>query len=84
MYGYYNDYNMGMPSESEMRYFERKYPRGTRIKLYEMINEPQMPYGLEGTVVCVDAIGQLVMEWDNGSCLSLDIRNDRFVKVNKE
>jgi len=47
------------------------YPKGTRIKLYKMLGEPQMPYSLEGTVEHVDDAGQIHVGWDNGSSLAL-------------
>ena len=47
------------------------YPKGTRIVLYKMVGEPQMPYGLEGTVHHIDDSGQIHVNWDNGSSLAL-------------
>jgi len=49
----------------------KAYTKGTRIRLYEMVGEPQMPYGLEGTVHHVDDAGQIHVNWDNGSSLAL-------------
>lgn len=45
------------------------YPAGTQIILEEMSGESQMPYGLKGTVDFVDDIGQIHMNWENGSSL---------------
>jgi len=47
------------------------YPKGTKIRLCEMVGEPQMPYGLEGTVHHIDDIGQIHVNWENGSSLAL-------------
>ena len=47
------------------------YPLGTRVCLHEMIGEPQMTYGLTGTVQCVDDRGSIHVKWDNGSTLAL-------------
>ena len=71
----------GIPSREEIQYFKKKYTPGTRIRLNEMSGEPQMSEGLEGTVLRVDDIGQIVMRWDNGSSLSLNVYEDRFVVI---
>lgn len=55
-----------------------KYPRGTRIILTEMHDEPDMPRGLCGTVQFVDDIGQIHMHWDNGRTLALIPEVDVF------
>lgn len=57
------------------------YPTGTKIVLKEMAGESQMPAGLKGTVAYVDDIGQIHMEWENGSSLALNIDEDRFEKA---
>lgn len=50
----------------------RKYPIGTRVKITELINvEPHLPSGSTGTVVGYDDQPALLMDWDNGSSLSL-------------
>lgn len=57
------------------------YPAGTQIILEEMSGESQMPYGLKGTVDFVDDIGQIHMNWENGSSLALNVEEDSFEKV---
>lgn len=57
------------------------YPAGTQIVLEEMSGESQMPYGLKGTVDFVDDIGQIHMNWENGSSLALNVEEDSFEKV---
>jgi len=49
----------------------KAYVKGTRVVLHNMVGEPQMPYGLEGTVDHVDDSGQIHVRWDNGSSLAL-------------
>lgn len=63
---------------------ERMYPAGTRIFLESMHSEPQMPYGLKGTVKCVDGIGQIRMQWQNGSSLALNVDLDKFHIITEE
>lgn len=51
---------------------KRKYPIGTRVKLKSLVNdEPHLPAGTMGTVVGYDDQPALLMNWDNGSSLSL-------------
>lgn len=57
------------------------YPAGTQIVLEEMSGESQMPYGLKGTVNFVDDMGQIHMNWENGSSLALNVEEDSFEKV---
>ena len=40
-----------------------------------------MESGLKGTVVYVDDIGQILVQWENGSSLSLIPGVDRFHKI---
>ena len=59
----------------------RRYPKGTRICLQEMSGEPQMPSGLCGVVNHVDDIGQIHVNWENGSSLALTAYIDRFTRM---
>lgn len=60
-------------------YARRSYPPGTRIRLIEMLNEPNpVPVGTCGIVLAVDDAGQLLMQWDNGRSLSLVPGVDNF------
>lgn len=68
-------------TDKELEYYRENYKRGTRIKLIEMAKEPQMPSGLLGTVTHVDSIGQIHMNWDNGSTLALVPGEDSFTTV---
>jgi len=68
-----NDLN----DDQKVRLLKLAYTKGTRIKLYKMVREPQMPYGLEGTVHHVDDAGQIHVNWDNGSSLALQ-EHDSF------
>ena len=58
-----------------------EYTPGTKIRLIHMAGEPQMKPGITGTVDCVDDIGQIHMNWENGSSLALDISVDKFEKI---
>ncbi len=63
----------------------RKYPKGTRIELIRMGEDPRpVPPGTRGTVVYVDDMGQIGMRWDNGQSLSLIPGEDSFRILTQE
>ena len=63
----------------------RKYPKGTRIELIRMGEDPRpVPPGTRGTVVYVDDMGQIGMRWDNGQTLSLIPGEDSFRILTQE
>lgn len=62
----------------EIERLRKKYPEGTRIRLFSMTGEPQMQEGLTGTVRFVDDIGSIHVDWDNGSTLALIPDEDDF------
>lgn len=53
------------------------YPEGTRVKLLQMEDPQAPPIGTLGTVLAVDAIGSLLIEWDTGSHLNVIYGEDR-------
>lgn len=55
-----------------------KYPTGTKIILQNMEGESKMPAGLKGTVNWVDDIGQIHVNWENGSFLAINPEVDSF------
>ena len=69
------------PTREQIEWLRRQYPAGTRIMLHSMDDVQAPPPGTMGTVVYVDDMGQLGVEWDNGSALSLIPGEDSFSKV---
>ena len=67
-------------SRQAQRYKE-SYPPGTRIMLISM-EDPwaPVPSGMRGTVEVVDDIGQIHVNWENGSTLALT-EEDSFEKM---
>ncbi len=66
-------------------YYKQKYPKGTRIELIQMGDDPRpVPPGMRGTVAYVDDMGQIGMHWDNGQSLSLIPGEDSFRVLNQE
>lgn len=56
-----------------------QYPPGTRVEVVSLCNEEEhLKPGMKGTVVGVDDQPALLVDWDNGSSLSLLIGQDSF------
>ena len=56
------------------------YPVGTRVQLKQMDDPQAPPVGALGTVVGVDSIGTILVQWDIGSTLGVtDV--DRVAKI---
>lgn len=69
---------MKMPTQEQVDYRKKRYI-GKRIRAIAMPLDPHpVPAGTEGTCYDIDGIGQLLMEWDNGSTLSLIPDIDSF------
>ena len=47
------------------------YPKGTRVRLLKMDDPRPIPIGTLGTVLGVDDIGSLMVQWDNGRRLNV-------------
>lgn len=50
---------------------KEQFPQGTRVILKHMDDVQAPPYGTLGTVMGVDAIGSIMVQWDTGSTLSV-------------
>ena len=58
-------------SKELLAHLRKRYPAGTRVQLLRM-NDPQAPpVGTKGTVLGIDDIGSIMVNWDNGSGLNL-------------
>ena len=74
-----------MYNRRKIESMKERYPKGTRICLDNMENDPHpIPPGTKGTVIAVDDAGQLLMKWDNGRSLSLIPGEDSFHKIQEE
>lgn len=68
-----------MISKEPLNVLRKQFPAGSRIRLGSM-EDPYSPVppGTEGTLVAIDDVGNLLMEWDNGQALSLIPGVDSF------
>ena len=70
-----------MISREIIQKLKETYPVGTRVKLNQMEDDQAPPAGTLGTVYGVDAIGSILVKWDNGSTLNVVFRVDRIEKI---
>ena len=70
-----------MPSKETIELMRKEYKKGTRVKLISM-DDPyyKIPEGTLGTVMYVDDLGDIGVNWDNGSSLKVVYGVD-FVKI---
>lgn len=54
------------------------YVKGTRVELIKMDDVQAPPIGTRGTVIGVDDIGSILINWDNGSSLNVLYGEDRI------
>ena len=57
------------------------YPNGNRVKLLEMEDPFAPPIGTLGTVIGVDDIGSILVNWDNGQSLNVLYGIDKIMKL---
>ena len=68
---------MRLPDDKTVEALREKYPAGARVELLFM-DDPQAPeVGTQGTVMGVDDAGSIMVNWDDGSGLSVAYGADR-------
>lgn len=67
---------------AELESLRKEYLIGARVELVKMDDVQAPPIGTKGTVVGVDDIGSIMVNWDNGSSLNAVLGED-VVKVIK-
>ena len=72
---------MKLLSEAKLRQLQAEFPTGARVELVRMDDPQAPPVGTKGTVRLVDAIGSLVVDWDNGSGLNVIYGEDVVKKL---
>ena len=74
---------MHFPSKEQIAALRERYPRGTRVELLCMDDPQAPPTGTMGEILRVDDAGQLLVQWETGSSLSLIPGVDSFRIVQK-
>ena len=72
------------PTQREVERIRARYKAGMRIELIEMDDTQAPPAGTSGTIIAVDDIGSLIVNWDNGSGLNAIPGKDRFRIITEE
>ena len=62
---------MRMISRDQLQRLREAYPKGSRVELVQMDDPQAPPIGTTGTVIGVDDIGSIMVDWDNGCGLSV-------------
>ena len=62
---------MRMISRDQLPRLREAYPKGSRVELVQMDDPQAPPIGTHGTVIGVDDIGSIMVDWDNGCGLSV-------------
>ena len=71
------------PSKETVERIRKQYPAGCRVELVRMEDEQAPPIGTIGTVLGVDDIGSIMVQWDNGSSLNVVYSEDCCRKIDK-
>ena len=62
---------MNFPDRKIVERLRNQYPKGSRVVLDRMEDFQAPPIGTKGTVIGVDDIGSIMVNWDTGSLLSV-------------
>lgn len=72
---------MKFPNKETVKKLRKEYPVGTRVELVSMDDFQAPPLGTKGIVKGVDDTGSLLVNWDNGSGLSVIYGIDKVRKL---
>ena len=72
---------MKFPNKGTVEILRKVYPVGTRVELVSMDDFQAPPLGTKGIVKGVDDTGSLLVNWDNGSGLSVIYGIDKVRKL---
>lgn len=59
----------------------KHYLVGTKVELVRMDDPQAPPIGTKGIVKCVDDIGTIHVEWENGSTLGIAYGKDKCKRI---
>jgi hypothetical protein len=67
-----------------IEHLRESFPRGCRVELLQMDDPQAPPIGTRGTVTGVDDIGSIMVDWDNGSSLSVAYGVDHCRRIDND
>lgn len=59
------------PDRKTVERLRKQFPADSRVELLRMDDPAAPPIGTRSTVIAVDDIGSILVDWDNGSGLSV-------------
>ena len=68
---------MKTPRKEIIEHLRENFPVGCRVELLRMDDDQAPPEGTLGTVIGVDALGTIHVNWDNGSSLGIAYGEDQ-------
>lgn len=72
-----------MIDNKQIKLLKEHYIKGLRVELLKINDDTtKLKKGDTGTITKVDDIGQIHVNWDNGSTLALIYGEDRFIASN--
>ncbi len=72
-------------SKGRIEFYKEHYPRGTRVQLDSMGDDPNpVPKGSKGVVSFVDDCGTVFVNFDNGRSLGVCPEADNFHKITEQ
>ena len=74
---------MRIPNKGLIEHYRKQYPKGTRVRLLSMDDVQAPPEGTLGTVIWVDDMASLIVEWDNGCTLNAILGEDIVENVHE-
>jgi len=75
---------MRIPNEATIAQLRRNFPAGCRVELLRMDDPQAPPIGTCGTVIGVDDIGSIIVDWDNGSGLNVAYGEDACRRIDHD
>jgi hypothetical protein len=68
--------------KEEIELLKQKYPRGKKVRLIFMDFDEPVKRGTFGKIYGIDDLGQIIVEWECGSEISLIPEKDEFEIIN--
>jgi len=67
--------------DKQLELIKKLYPVGSKVELISMDDPQAPPKGTKGEVYAIDSIGQIHVNWENGSSLALIYGTDDFKRI---
>lgn len=75
---------MKKPRPEIIEHLRDEYPVGCRVELLKMDDKQAPPMGTLGTVIGVDAVGTVHVDWDNGCGLGVAYGEDFCRRIDRD